>query len=265
MESTTSAEEKNKTLVSFKRWSFLRTWEIRTFWVLFGLYCLTFIVYPLVNPLINVHIPVPRNLPLVNVPRAYGPLYLAMIIVAGVIYFVVIAFTRFFIIPKRLGGFSQYASIYTATVAAEELKKGNTVLASLSLDNLLLTLSDFLKQKLVCLGPYSVAPVDFMHIKPESISKLEVFKTIEINKDTSDIQKELEVLATRLHGDPCEGYLAANRFLIWLDNKVEPHHTGHPSIRDKHQYLKTLLPQVVSVASVVLPFISAMLFSKINS
>lgn len=155
----------------------------------------------------------------------------------------------------EVGQLSKEACVYAAIVAAEDLEGGNPVRASLSIDKLLLALSDYLGLKLVPLGSSSAAPSKYMQVTPETIPKRAVFRAIQASGDTKEFQERLRDLAIGLHGnDEDAGYPAAHQFLVWLDRTAEPHRQVSQSFLDKHRTLRTML---LKVAPVFLPLVSA--------
>jgi len=239
--------------VTFRKWDLERRVLIRGFWILTSLYILTFVVYPLLEPLIYTFFAISTVSPekVLGVPQQS---WLPIIVGLGLLYFIAIVVIRLCLIPRSLGRLSKGSCIFTAISAAEDLENGNPVRASLSMDKLLLALSYFLRQKLVALGASYVTPHEFMHVKPEAIPRRAVFRAIQANEDTKDFQERLDNLAIGLHGDKSEGYLIAHQFLTWLDKRAEPYRKGSQSYLDKRPILKTML---LEVAPVILPFISA--------
>jgi len=154
----------------------------------------------------------------------------------------------------RLGPLSTEACVFLAIVTAEDLERVNPVRASVSVDRLLLALSDSLGQKLVALGVSLVTPKDFMYITPETIPKRAVRRAIQANEDTKDFQERLCDLAIGLRGNVDEGYSASHQFLVWLDKKTESYRLESQSFLDKRPALRTI---ILKVAPVVLPPVCA--------
>ncbi len=154
----------------------------------------------------------------------------------------------------RLGPLSAEACVFLAIVAAEDLERVNPVRASVSVDRLLLALSDFLGQKLVALGVSLVTPKDFMYITPETISERAVRRAIQASEDTKDFQERLCDLAIGLRVNVDAGYSAAHQFLVWLDKKAEAYRLEPQSFLDKRPTLRTI---VLRVAPIIVPPVSA--------
>ena len=241
-----------KSEAAFRKWDGERRLLIRGFWILTSLYILTVIVYPLVYPFFTRE---PGKAP--GVQEFW---WLPAIMVLGLLYVIVLIVIRLCYIPWSLGRLSKEACIFAAIVAAEDLEKANPVRASLSMDKLLLALSDFLRQKLVALGASYVTPHEFMHVKPEEIPRRAVFRAIQASEDTKDFQERLDNLAIGLHSNMGEGYLVAHRFLTWLDQKAEPYRKVSQSPLEKRPLLKTML---LEVAPIILPFVGAIVVATL--
>ena len=146
------------------------------------------------------------------------------------------------VVKRNKRRLSKKASIFVALAAAEDLEEGNPVRASLSMDRLLSALSDFIRQKLVPLGAIWVTPQDFMHVTPETIPRRAVFQAIQASEDTNVFQERLRNLAIGLQGNIDEGYLAAYKFLAWLDRETGRYQeTYSKSFFEKHPSFKTIL------------------------
>jgi len=157
---------------------------------------------------------------------------------------------------RRLGPLSTEACVFLAIVTAEDLERVNPVRASVSVDRLLLALSDFLGQKLVALGVSLVTPKDFMYITPETIPKRAVRRAIQASQDTKDFQERLCNLAIGLRGNVDAGYCAAHQFLVWLDKKAESYRLESQSFLDKRPTLRTI---VLQIAPIIVPPVSAII------
>jgi len=242
---------------AFKKWERERRWLIRGFWILVSLFILVFAVYPLAYPL--VHWLIRTFIPIapgedVTVPMVEEPWWIPAVVVLGLLYVIAFIVIRWRYIKWRLGKLSKEACIFAAIVAAEDLDGGNAVRACLSMDRLLLALSDFLGQKLVALGVSFVTPGEIMQVTPETIPKRAVFRAIQAIGDTKEFQERLRDLAIGLHGNEDAGYPAAHQFLVWLDRKAEPYRRISQSFLDKRPTLRTML---LKVAPVFLPAVSA--------
>jgi hypothetical protein len=146
------------------------------------------------------------------------------------------------VIKRSKRRLSRKACIFVALAAAKNLEEGNPVRASLSMDRLLLTLSDFLRQKLVPLGAIWVCPQDFMHVTPEKIPRRAVFQAIQDKEDTKDFQERLHNLEKGLRGKGDAGYLAAHKFLAWLDRKTKLYQEVYSkSFFERHPTLRTII------------------------
>lgn len=144
-------------------------------------------------------------------------------------------------VKRRAGRFSRESSIFLAASAAENLSEGNLVRASLFMDKLFSTLSDFLEQKVVTLGTICVAPKDVMVATPETIPRKAVFRAIQAGGDTSDLQEKLRYLATELNGDVETGYITVQEFLFWLNQKSEIYKRDSEASSEKHPIFRYLI------------------------
>jgi len=240
--------EKNED--AFRKWDWDRRWLIRGFWILTSLYILAVVVYPLVYPFVRTLIPATPG----EMPGPQEPWWLPVIVVLGLFYIIILIFIRLCYIPWRLGQLSKDAAVFAAIVAAKDLKRGNPVKASLSMDRLLPALSDFLGQESVTLGVSSVTPKKIMHVTPERIPIRAVFRAVQANEDTKDFQERLRDLVVGLRGKVDVRYIAVHQFLVWLNQKAEPYREGSQSFLDERPILKTMLLQV---APIILPFAGA--------
>ncbi len=277
--------------IAFRKWVFVRRWANSVYWGLMCLYFLGFIVYPLVYPLIGSRMPAEVQVGPVTVSAATENSYLPFVIWLGVVYFVVLAFVGLWVVPAKLGSFSQRASLYAASCAIDALGR-DPMLACFCVDKLLLALSDLLRQKSVRLACCSASAQRFMRIKPMSLKKSAVLRALERGKDTDGFRKQLQALSNGLRGDPSQGYVAANRFLIWLDgisrqqgqvsraapdqiqavSEVPPEAAGTERAEGEvvvgkrvlPETLSLLLPQFGVVASAVLAFAGAVIVAAMK-
>lgn len=242
--------EKNE--AAFRKWDWERRWPIRVFWTLVSLFILTFIVFPLVGPLVyllvRTFIPITPGME-VTAPGVEEPWWLPAIVLMGLGYVIILMIIRWHI-KVSLGKLSKEACIFSAVVAAEDLERGNPVRASLSIDRLLSALANFLGQKLVALGASYVTPQDFMHITPGTIPRKAAYRIVQANEDTKDFQERLRNVAIGLSGNVDAGYVAAHQFLVWLDHKTEPYQQASKSFLDKRPALRTML---LNVFPIILP------------
>lgn len=144
-------------------------------------------------------------------------------------------------IKRKLRALSKDAAVFAALVAAEDLKRGDPVRASLSMDKLLIALSHLLAQKSVDLEMSHVPPEDLMHITPRNIRRKAIFQAVQASEDTTDFQNKLCELASGLQSNADAGYLAAHKFLIWLNQKTESDHEASQSFFEKHPTLRTVI------------------------
>lgn len=162
---------------------------------------------------------------------------------------------------RRLGRLSREACIFAATSAAEDLRRGNSVRASLAMDRLLSALSDLLGQKLVALGTTSVAPRDVMHATPQTIPRRAVFEAIQSSGETKDFEEELDHLVIELGGDADKGYIAAQKFLVWLGQKSETYKAGSETLLEKHPTFKAI---VQIVGPIIVPPLGLLAFELVR-
>ena len=175
-----------------------------------------------------------------HVPEA-GILFYGMVGIC-IVYSAVPIVIQQCVIKRSKRRLSRKACIFLALTSAKNLKEGNPVRASLSMDRLLLALSDFIRQKLVPLGAIWVTPEDFLHVTPEKIPRRAVFQAIQDKEDTKDFQERLHNLEKGLRGKGDAGYLAAHKFLTWLDQKTEPYHEAYSkSFFERHPTLRTII------------------------
>lgn len=231
--------EKNE--AAFKKWERERRWLMRSFWIFVFLCILIFVLSPQLYPLAPME---------VTEHGAEERWLLPAVVVLGLIYVIAIIVIWWRYFRWILGKLSKEACIFAAIVAADDLERGNPVKASLSMDRLLLALSDFLRQKSVALGVSYVTPHDFMHVTPETIPRRAVRQAIQAKKDTRDFQERLRDVAIGLCGNMDEGYLAAHQFLVWLDRKTERYQQVSKSFLEKRPALRTIL---LSVFPIILP------------
>lgn len=240
---------------AFKKWERERRWLIRGFWIfvsVFILVCVSPLVDPLVHQLVRTFFPgVPAEPTEPVIDQPWG---LPAVVGLGLLYIVAFILIRWRIIKEILGRLAKEACVFAAIVAAEDLDGGNAVRACLSMDRLLLALSDYLELKLVPLGLSSAAPSKYMQVTPETIPKRAVFRAIQASEDTKEFQESLRDLAIGLHGNEDAGYPAAHQFLVWLDRTAEPYRKISQSFLDKRPTLRTML---LKVAPVFLPPVSA--------
>lgn len=186
-----------------------------------------------------------------------------------------IVYQRLFV-KRRKHRVSRKACIFLARTAAESLKQGNTVRASLSMDRLLSALSDFIKQKLVSLATIQYAPrnsweaalfvtlnfwygtrsapQNLIYVRPEKIPRKAVFQVI-ASGYTGGFQERLRDLATGLDGNIDKRYLSASEFLTWLDRETELYQKDYSkSFFERYPALKVVLttlgPLIVALAAV---------------
>ena len=153
-------------------------------------------------------------------------------------------YLQFYVKPTK-HRLSRQACIFIAKTTAQSLGQGDTVKASLSMDKLLSTLSDFVKQKLVSLVNIKVAPQKLMHVAPERIPRKAVFQAIQTSRDTWWFQQSLHDLAHGLSADMEKGYLSAYKFLVWLDKETESYQKSYSgSFFERHPTFKTVLTYV---------------------
>ena len=166
-------------------------------------------------------------------------IFFNLIVPLSIIYSAVPIIVRQCYIKRKLRDHSKDAAVFTALVAAKDLKKGNPVKASLSIDRLLIALSHLLAKKSVDLEMSHVSPEHLMHITPHKIRKRAVFQVVQASKDTTGFQKKLRELARGLQSNADSGYLAAHEFLIWLDKETKCYHDSSQSFFEKHPTLRT--------------------------
>jgi len=235
---------------AYRKWESMRRWLI-LFWVFVSLYIAGFVVCPLVYPFVYppLYRLVGNYIPIIPVETVTAsgtdePLRIFFIVIMGTLYAIILIVMRWRIIKRMIGRLSKEACTFAAIVTAEDLEKGNSVRASLSIDRLLLALNDFLGQKLVALGARYVAPLGIMSVTPETIPRRAVYRAIQASEDTKDFQERLRNLAVGLCDDAATGYLPVHQFIIWLDQKTEPYHQVSKSFLEKRPALKTMLLNV---------------------
>jgi len=229
----------------FRRWEWWRRWPRRFFWfsavlIIFVLYFLITLVVELVKEQKHVFVEPSSQSATEGITAVTG---LEMGVLVGLCLVCVVApvIIQRYPVKWRLGRLSKEACIYAASEAADDLERGNPVRASLSTDKLLSALSDLLGQKLVTLGASSVAPQDFMHVTPETIPRRAVRQAVQASEDIEVFQERLSDLVVGLRGKVDARYIAAHKFLVWLDQKTESYQETSRSYFDKHPTLKTVV------------------------
>ncbi len=125
-----------------------------------------------------------------------------------------------------------------------------------------------------------------------SLKTSAVLRALERGKDPDGFRTQLQALSNGLRGDPSQGYVAANRFLIWLDgisrqqgqvsgttsdqiqavSEVAPEAAGPERVegqvvvgkRALPETLSLLLPQFGVVASAILAFAGAVIVAAMK-
>lgn len=174
-----------------------------------------------------------------EVPEPEIPFYL--IVWICIVYSTVPIVIQQCVIKPKQRRLSRKACIFVALAAAEDLEKSDPVRAALSMDKLLLALSDLLGQKSIALGMSAVPPGEYMHITPGKIPKRAVFQAIQASEDTNDFQERLRHLASGLRSKVDTGYLATHKFLAWLDWKTKDYQEASKSFFEKRPTLRTII------------------------
>ncbi len=149
---------------------------------------------------------------------------------------------------RELGRASKEAIVFTAVNAADDLNIGNSVRASIYLNNLLLALSDYLDQKITLSDRSAFIPNKNICATPSTILGTDIFRVIQVRKDTNDFKHQLRQLAFGFYGNVESGYLIAQKFLLWLDQTVERRLPLPQSFWTRHS---TLL--IISLQILILP------------
>ncbi|GEM_PF-7089172 len=157
---------------------------------------------------------------------------------------------------------SRAAVIYTVKSTIDDLDDEDLIKAALSLNMMLLAISDYLSQKSLRLGELEFSPVKYIGIDSSSIIKRNLSFYLQSRCDTADLKLRLSKMATSLISNNRLAYRDISDLMIWLGRDTEDIGETEKNFTDKHQSLMKLLPLVLSFVG---PLIVATIGFVINS
>jgi len=116
--------------------------------------------------------------------------------------------------------YKKEATIFAALTACEELDSGDSVRASLSTDRLIKALSRLLERERLAFADQKFPLRDHLFLNPNRIRSRSIQKYIQATDSTEQFKMELRQLASSLSENKIPIYLAAQRFLAFLNNNV---------------------------------------------